>query len=489
MIKKLQFKITKKGRKWFEGTNDIYTRGVQIEINEHSQHWNVGDIVEFMGRIEKESNRFGTTIKIYPLSEKEALNESLKQLESDYQRWQGYIEEARKRGSLYEAGIEKLKEIAKKIGEEKERETEEYIKQVKQEVSQIKAKIRYKNLISYIENATSYNNFLDNYNELKTLIEKHPELQPQFEKDETLVEKCRQNALVKTIEHMLSNYKNSFSKRNSESEQEEKIKSYISKLTDISLQEKYYVNLQKIINDKEQERAEQERQFREKYEKVFQSLNPYFDDEHIKAIIKYTLRKYPVYNEEYILVDIPQKYRYYITQECHMIVASTKVNIIPEIVNEFDDKDEEVISLKDYLYFVPARKKELFEKIKNIIEHPEMIYNFLSSCDGKVINIEKELPAYWNHLKKQYVAVVTEKMQLDFISHLYNFTSSRYNADMDWKLPNVINTIIVAKDGSHKHMFHTFYKLTEEGWKNIYCIEAYEWNDVIWEIIKDMISE
>lgn len=491
MIKKMQFKITKKGRKWFEGINDVYTKGVQIEINENSKDWNVGDVVEFVGRIEKESSRFGTTIKIYPMSEQDALNEELKRLEQEYKRWKEYIEEAKEKGYVYENGVNELRKIAHKIGVEKEKEAEEYIKSVKEEVKNIQARSRFNSLLSYIEDA-SYSKFLDYYKELKELAEKYPFLKEKLEQKTEQLEQKKIKKLIQHTRNMIAKYDSDFKKR--DKEYEEKIESYIQKIPDINLQAELREKLHEIGKEKDEERKRLEEEFKQKYIKVFESLSQYFSEDHIRAIIKHTERKYPVYNEPYIYVEPPKKYLNYITHKCEIIVASNTAIFLSEIDNfedEIKEFDEPTIikTEKNYLYFVPESKKELYDKIAFLIENPEHIYKWLQQLQGKEVDIEARLPSAWNHIKKQYVAIVEPDMTLTFISRLYNFTSSGANAHMDWSLPTQINSIIVAKDGSYKHMEHKFYKLTETGWQYIWGVEAYEWRDVMIELIDTIIEK
>lgn len=49
----MKYEILKKGRKWFEAVEPNKTFKVQIEINEISKDWEVGNIVDVHGEVKK----------------------------------------------------------------------------------------------------------------------------------------------------------------------------------------------------------------------------------------------------------------------------------------------------------------------------------------------------------------------------------------------------------------------------------------------------
>jgi hypothetical protein len=103
-VKKFTFQITKKGRKWFEGINEK-GRKIQILINEVSNEWHEGQNVTFLGKEEVRRSKFGISVKIYPVPEEEGIKEieeaKFKKANEEYEKWKGYIEDAKKKGYLY----------------------------------------------------------------------------------------------------------------------------------------------------------------------------------------------------------------------------------------------------------------------------------------------------------------------------------------------------------------------------------------------------
>ena len=82
------------------------------------------------------------------------------------------------------------------------------------------------------------------------------------------------------------------------------------------------------------------------------------------------------------------------------------------------------------------------------------------------------LPTHWNHIKKQYAATITfdddYNLVRDFLGSRENFSSTRKNADIEYKdevlekMP--IGTVLEIKEGSYKHMPTTYHRKTKNGW-------------------------
>jgi hypothetical protein len=81
--------------------------------------------------------------------------------------------------------------------------------------------------------------------------------------------------------------------------------------------------------------------------------------------------------------------------------------------------------------------------------------------------------------KKQYVAILDKDLSLKFISELSDFSRSGANARMETDLSWVKDgTLIVVKDGSHKHMSHAVYRLKNGVWQRVCIIEdTWSWSD------------
>lgn len=448
-MKKYVFQILKKGRKWFEGVNQKGYKA-KIEINEISNGWQEGQTVEFWGREEVEKSRFGTSIKIYPIPEEEATRvaeeEKIKKAKSEYERWKGYIENNVIEGRLYEKGIEKIKELAQLLGNEQE--TEEYIKEVKERVTRIKMQRKYNTIMSYLEKPLSLQNFYKNYSELR-----HEFLKEKFEQDKERIEMLKNKAIENEALKKIGIYK-TFERRNTEIEDE------IRKLAG---------NNEKIIQLLEEEIKRKEEaidQLLEKYEKAVSSLSHTLTKDEILRLIKYE----KLVNEPYIEVNIKEDIK-----KCFLIV-----DILNDLTNLISVRREE-----SFINFIPQSKCELYDRIKGIMADIEKLcYEYLSTCEGKPVNIEEVLPKHWNHIKNEYIAEVLPSMERVFISRRVNFTWSRANASLEYDLPDEIGSIIVAKSGSYKHMYHVFYRLTSSGWEKIYSVETPDWGEVLKNLAK-----
>jgi len=71
----------------------------------------------------------------------------------------------------------------------------------------------------------------------------------------------------------------------------------------------------------------------------------------------------------------------------------------------------------------------------------------------KIIDV---LPTAWNHLKKQYVAIISGDSP-HFISKITNSSRSGCNADLEYDYEFEKGEIILVKDGSHKHQTQSYY--------------------------------
>ena len=116
-------------------------------------------------------------------------------------------------------------------------------------------------------------------------------------------------------------------------------------------------------------------------------------------------------------------------------------------------------TIKDYS--VERFDESSFEKLRNAIGE-EDLYEF-----------EDIIPTTWNHLKKEYVAIilgVTDKydgLDRNFISSRYDYTSSKANAKLEAPEPRKIGTLIEVKEGSYKNMYKRVFRKEEDGWRLI----------------------
>jgi hypothetical protein len=83
------YKITKKGRKWFQAEKVDGGYKAQIEINDTSKEWEVNSIVEFDGKFEKKVNYGHTKVFIYPCTEEQKEQEKE---QKEIEKWLTYVE-------------------------------------------------------------------------------------------------------------------------------------------------------------------------------------------------------------------------------------------------------------------------------------------------------------------------------------------------------------------------------------------------------------
>jgi DNA topoisomerase IB len=117
-LKSVTYTITKIGRKWLYGKAPGKNYEVQIELNDQSRDWKIGEQKTFSATVEYESSRYGATTKVYPASdaEKKAADAEKKAADvakqsSEIDRWLGYVEEKAPTGYLYQNGVAKLREL------------------------------------------------------------------------------------------------------------------------------------------------------------------------------------------------------------------------------------------------------------------------------------------------------------------------------------------------------------------------------------------
>jgi hypothetical protein len=173
-IKKVTYKIVKRGRKWFDAVDPGKGYKAQVEINQYSESFEEGKEYTFIAGVHFESSRYGTSVKIYPLDDKAASEVMQAQKEQkaipEIQRWLGYVEEKAKEGYLYSKGAETLISL----GIEKYPEFNERFQAAKKLVAVNGAKNTITNNLAYIrDNLSKYwyakgeNNVLESLKRLK----------------------------------------------------------------------------------------------------------------------------------------------------------------------------------------------------------------------------------------------------------------------------------------------------------------------------------
>ena len=96
----LAYRIVKKGRKWLEGIHIFGATAIQIEINDASRGWEVGQVYVFAGETKKEFSKYGTKVQIFPDCEasRQKRTEETRRAEQakvakEIERWLGFVEE------------------------------------------------------------------------------------------------------------------------------------------------------------------------------------------------------------------------------------------------------------------------------------------------------------------------------------------------------------------------------------------------------------
>lgn len=138
------YKIIKKGRKWFQAVDEKGYKA-QIEINEHSENWEVGKTYKFPCSIEVEQYKQHKKINVFPSGSGKVIEfkSPADNKENEFNRWLGYVKEnAETKGYLYEKGVEKIREL--RPGDE----TEELITKYKNIANFVQGKV----WLGYIKN-------------------------------------------------------------------------------------------------------------------------------------------------------------------------------------------------------------------------------------------------------------------------------------------------------------------------------------------------
>lgn len=174
MIKKVKYKILKKGRKWYTGKdlNSGYENKILITDD---FEFEIGQEYEFFAELDIQRSRFGTNVFVYPVLEEKAKNiekeKKVEKLWNEYNRFWGYCKE---NNYYYINGFNKLDEILKKL-EKLEINIQEEKKEV-EKLKTIKKSEEYENKfyreLSYASDTQDYypkNNFANAKSNLKKL--------------------------------------------------------------------------------------------------------------------------------------------------------------------------------------------------------------------------------------------------------------------------------------------------------------------------------
>lgn len=103
------------------------------------------------------------------------------------------------------------------------------------------------------------------------------------------------------------------------------------------------------------------------------------------------------------------------------------------------------------------------------------IWDTLNKKDGRIVE-KMHLPEAWNWQKKEYTAILlydekNECFEREFITKLVNFTNSKKNAQMEYRIDVQdldTGTIVETRIGSVKNPYRIYYRRDTEGWKEIF---------------------
>ena len=112
-VKSVKYKIYKKGRKWLEG-KEIDSNGKEkyylnkIELNSASSDFEVGETYTFNADIQWEQTKYGSTVKVFPVSKSQLEIKSNNDNKQEIEKWLEYIKNAVKEGYLYTKGVDRV---------------------------------------------------------------------------------------------------------------------------------------------------------------------------------------------------------------------------------------------------------------------------------------------------------------------------------------------------------------------------------------------
>ena len=485
--RRLKYTIVKKGRKWFQAKQIPKGYVAQIEINDVSKDWKEGEDVEFYGKLVLERSRFGTKAYVYPVPEEKVKEVERMNKEKKLEEYRRKIEEAFKNGWFPSKTAESYLSLAEELG--RKDEAEKYVEQVRSEVSHRNAVKKYDELKEKIENITEK----DREKYLNNLVKWIEELKDRYQ---DIAEDYKKSNITGLIEEKRNLVRRGALKRDAEGklrriEEDIKEKGYPTKsvIEEIdnyiaTARKNGWKDIDKMIEDRLGPIIE-EQEIR--WKKFYENANPetlellrgYFSDAEIMRISK----KIDI-TKEYVKLNFDRGGTY--LSVCWDVIKDKLGGVaLSRVVRDRNSP----LGRTEYIFLVPAENYALARKVMEELR-PAKIYSLIQTAplksepmsDGEMMD---ELPTSWNHLKREFVGVLTPDLRIEYISERRNYTRSGANAELYVdSLPDEKGSLLLTYSGSHRHKYLNMYRRDEDGWRFVMSVEG-NVTDLVKEFLKE----
>ncbi len=473
-IKNVTYQITKKGRKWYEGIVPEKNWKAKILINEFSEGWSVGETITFPARVDVERCRYGTKVKVYPCSEEELKKERIEKKTQLLNQLKEEIKRNVESGWYPTNKATKCVHIATELEElgikNIENETSKFLEESMRKAQKIKDGKKYHNLKKDILEGNLPTEYLKiKFENMKKLAENYKDLKEDLEQfEETYNEKLKEaeiREIKKTLNRRIERFEESVKARGYmyNTEYLKEIDALIKKLKlkgDIEGYKEYSSRVLEILDEQDRIWKEFYKSFNPRTLKFFKKILEIDDATLMRMVNKGLINPKEEYvevfrgNPDWLEINMLKKYtkcKYYVSKE------------------------------EEYIFFTTRDDARNVKDIHKMLSNGEKVYQILQKVDvdGEPLSDEQlleSLPQSWNHIKRQFVALIkldeNKELTLDFISQREDFTRSGANARLVVDgIPEENGTLLVSKDGSHKHMFITIFRKDEDGWKRLISTE------------------
>ena len=523
----VRYRILKKGRKWFEG--EVPEKGwkAKILINPASENFEVGEVVSFPAEVKIEKNRFGTKVEVYPKTWEEYKEEVKKQIEKHVA--EGFTKRARRLLDELPENIKKdLEDIVKKAEEKKE---------VEQTLRRINTLLQYEEANAK-RGQLNFGKYKEELENLAKKVGKEEEVSKKYEEftkvwEESLLQKLE--ARLKETPSFgkllsITEYHLPLLERGSEASEkgkemvrkkgEELVKNLTSlspkafyqelnsaeRLVELGILDK---NLVVGVREKVEEAWDSqnyelmneisEKLFGKPYEKLgedrffvkgimshLRRLGKLQPGEDLKVLIGEETRKLKHFKDSIKAKVIPLDI--YKVAKCSEVrrrgTLYSEVGLTDRGTVLARRKLASVVGEGTFVWLVP-KHINLLPLMKEGENWKKEVYEYLKKMKPEE-EVENPFPGSWNHLKREYVAVLNENLERTYVSELTDFSSSGRNAKLtvDESLIKEGDVVVVRK-GSHKHLHHSFYRKLPNGrYGHLLTVKSRLWEVVEKELFK-----
>ncbi len=468
--RKLRYEILKKGRKWFEGKVPDKGWRAKIEINEISKDWEIGKVVEFYGKLDVQSSKYGTKVFVYPVSIQEVEKAMVEEKKRKYRELRGELESYVDKDWYPSKKAEELLKLAEELN--RKEETQKFIEMLRNSVAHTKALKKYNQVLDRALNLRERDkvSYFDELMEkMKSLANQYEDIKKDFEKREERLMEIRHTLVVASkkrgAEKLLSYISNDVERKGiANPEYLDKIEMLLGELR--KLGEKEYV--ERIYSEIESIAKKQEQIYRTELGKLhpetLEILHRHMADSRILQLVR---RGHIKENTEYVEISSTGywwRFRKYF--------GGISIALEPN----------------KYLNLVPRENLPLLGRFKEALD-AQQIYRTLQNLptEGDALSddeLYESLPTGWNHLKREFVGILTPELKIEYISRRTDYTRSGANARLVVdSLPQEPGTLLLSYDGSHRHMYLTLYRRDPDGWRCLASVE--DWlNDLIFNLME-----